>query len=704
MGLLTLVLVCLLNLFLLCLRYPNMRLDVRAGDVLAENVVYPFSGIDAYRTDELRQAARDRVQPVYRLDEAVVTAQEAALDRWFAQYDLFLKDMTERWEQSAQEHNGYLYNQTAWNALVKETELRSKLSEYGLSDVLDTVMAYSLLDTYMPRSSLHAAGSVPDTSPVRTAISEAILTGMRSGVKESELESARYGAREQLKQTSLPAVSKTELAGNLIDKFFVASAVVDQVETEKARAAAADGVSPATVKRGELLLRKGTTLTQKDIVHLVALDMLRTGEDRGPWGSFLLYLLPIYLVYALYLLLFERETALSPMAMVRLSLLLILSLTVSWVFTIFESRIAPVLLAVFMIAATHEKRTALSASVLIALTASLLLPSSGLMAGETFAYMAGVLLAGVTSAGLMTVDTRRTAMVPAAIIGGAIGALMPAVPKLLGGEGLLVSVTAFGLFFLGAIIAMVLGMGLTVIWEIVFDLPSPAKLNELLNMDHPLQRRLMNHAPGTYHHCQMTALLAESGAQSIGADALLVKAAAAVHDAGKLRGPRFFSENQANGINPHDDLPPRESAQIIISHVPNGDAILRRYRVPAAVRSIVREHHGTTMTAYFYVKAKKSDPDAQEADFRYPGPRPSSRESAVLMLADSCEAAVRSLGGPSPEQVRDMVRQVIRGKMEEGQLMNSELTLNEINRVEEAFLQTFTGILHDRIAYPKEEA
>ena len=702
-GLPLLLLVCLVNLFFLCLRYPDVRLEVQTGDVLSEDVSYPFSGTDAFRTDELRQAARDKVQPVYRLDETIIDAQGQALNSWFTQYDLFLKDMVLRWEEGAQEYNGYLYNQTAWNVLVKETELQSKLNEFGISDALDPVMAYSLLNTYLPRGSLHAAGSMPDTASLKTAIQEAILTKMQAGVKESELETARYRAKEQLKQTNLPAVSKTELAGNLIDTFFVPSAVVDEVETEKARSAAADDVAPVTVRKGELLFRKGTTLTNKDILHLVALDMLKSGSDRSPYGSYLLYLLPIYLVYGLYLLLFERETALSPQVMVRLCLLLMVDLAVIWIFTLFESRIAPILLGTLMITATHEKRTALSASALIALTASLLLPSSGLMAGEAFALMAGTLVAAVVIVCVLTVDDKRTAMVPAAIIGGAAGGLIPAAPVLLSGGGLLVSITAFGLFFVGAIIALVLAMGLTAIWEIVFDLPSPAKLNELLNMDHPLQRRLMNNAPGTYHHCQMASLLAESGAQSIGANVLLAKAAAAVHDAGKLKSPRHFAENQANGVNPHDELPPRESSRIIIAHVADGDAILQRYKVPAAVRGIVREHHGTTMTAYFYVKAKKTDPDVREADFRYPGPKPSSKESAIVMLADSCEAAVRSLGGPSPEQVRDMVHRVIRGKMEDGQLVNCNLTLSELNRVEESFLQTFQGILHDRITYPKEE-
>lgn len=381
-----------------------------------------------------------------------------------------------------------------------------------------------------------------------------------------------------------------------------------------------------------------------------------------------------------------------------------LELIVVWGFTLFERRVAPLLFGPLMIAATHEKRTALGANTLIALTDTLLLSDAGPLTGDTLWYMVGALVMGTVAVGLMTGDTHRSgSTLVAAVAGGVLGGLVMAVPHVLNGDGLLLSFMAFGLFFIGALIALLLSLALTPLWENLFGLPSTAKLNELLSADHPLQRRLMNSAPGTYHHCQMAALLAESGAKSIGANALLAKAAAAVHDVGKLRSPRNFAENQANGVNPHDQMAPSESARIIIAHVADGDTILRRYRVPEALREIVREHHGTTMTAYFYMKAKKMGEDVVEADFRYPGPRPSSRESAIVLLADSCEAAVRSLGGPSPEQVRDMVRRVFRGKMEDGQLMNSDLTLNELSRVEEAFLRTLAGILHDRITYPKEE-
>jgi len=703
-GMPLLLLVCLANLLFLYLCFPDARLEVQAGSVLTEDLLYPFTGTDAFKTDELRQAARDRTEPVYLLDDGIVARAAGALDAWFAQYDLFLQDMTLRWEEGAQEYNGYLYNQTAWNAIVREPELQSKLNEYGLSDTLDAAMAYTILNTYLPRSSLHAAGAMPDSVPLKTALTDAILTGMEGGVKESELEAARYRAKEQLKQTSLPAVSKTELAGNLIDKFYMASAVVDPIETELARTAAANEVTPVTVRKGEVLFRAGTVLNQRDMVHLVALDMVKSEGSGWSYGGYLLYLLPVYLAFGAYLLLFQRQTAFAPGTMARLCLLLGLELAVVWAFTLFERRVAPLLLGTLMIAATHEKRTALGANALIALTSTLLLSETGPLTGETLWYLAGTLVMGTVAVALMTGDAPRSgSVVLATVAGGVLGGLVMAVPRVLAGEGLLLCFLAFGLFFIGALIALLLSLALTPLWENLFGLPSPTKLNELLSADHPLQRRLMNSAPGTYHHCQMTALLAESGAKSVGANALLAKAAAAVHDVGKLRSPRNFAENQANGVNPHDQMAPSESARIIIAHVADADTILRRYRVSPVLRQIVREHHGTTMTAYFYMKAKKMGEDVVEADFRYPGPRPGSRESAIVMLADSCEAAVRSLGGPSPEQVRDMVRRVFRGKMEDGQLMNSDLTLNELSRVEDAFLRTLAGILHDRITYPEEE-
>ena len=260
-----------------------------------------------------------------------------------------------------------------------------------------------------------------------------------------------------------------------------------------------------------------------------------------------------------------------------------------------------------------------------------------------------------------------------------------------------------GLVLLPPVVLAVFCVGMLSLWENAFDVVTPARLHELLNGNHPLLRKLMTAAPGTFHHSMMAASLAEAAAEAIGANALLARAGATYHDVGKLRRPSYFSENQTDGRNVHDTLPPAESAEIIIAHQRDAETLLQKHRVPAAVRAIAAEHHGTTLVAYFYYKAKQDGQAVEEAAFRYPGPRPSTRESAIVMLADSCEAAVRSLGEATAEQMAEMVHKVVRGKIDDGQFADCPITLQELAKVEKSFLLTFSGILHGRVRYPDEE-
>jgi len=243
-------------------------------------------------------------------------------------------------------------------------------------------------------------------------------------------------------------------------------------------------------------------------------------------------------------------------------------------------------------------------------------------------------------------------------------------------------------------------------WENAFDIVTPARLHELANTNHPLLKKMLTAAPGTYHHSMMTAALAEGAAEAIGANALLARTGAMYHDVGKLRRPLYFRENQTDR-NIHDTLSPEESAGYILAHQKDAETYLAKYHMPSEIRKIASEHHGTTLVAYFYFKAKKQqEEDGQpvvERLFRYPGGLPSTKESAIVMLADSCEAAVRSLNDPSREQVAEMVHRIIQGKMDDGQLTACPLTLGELYRVEKSFLITFGGLMHERIRYPGTE-
>jgi cyclic-di-AMP phosphodiesterase PgpH len=226
------------------------------------------------------------------------------------------------------------------------------------------------------------------------------------------------------------------------------------------------------------------------------------------------------------------------------------------------------------------------------------------------------------------------------------------------------------------------------------------QLMELGQLNAPLLRRLQEEAPGTFHHSIIVGNLAERAATGIGADALLVRVGCYYHDIGKMSRPGFFVENQLNGETPHDRLAPVKSAQIIADHVRDGDALARQYRLPEVLRAFIAQHHGTRMVSYFYRKAAAEDADVDAGLYTYPGPRPASRETAIVMLADSIEAAARAAAQRSPEQIDALVEDVISERLSEGQLDDCELTMRDLRAVAESFKVSLRAIYHPRIEYP----
>ncbi len=243
------------------------------------------------------------------------------------------------------------------------------------------------------------------------------------------------------------------------------------------------------------------------------------------------------------------------------------------------------------------------------------------------------------------------------------------------------------------------------LFEAVFGVTTELTLLELSDLNHPLVRRMSLESPGTFHHSQVVGMLGESAARSIGANSLLIRVGANFHDIGKMLKPRYFAENQG-GTNPHDELTPRMSALVIASHVKDGIELGREWGLPESVLAFIPEHHGTSVMQYFYRKALEGEGDGAVLvdDFRYPGPRPRSRETAILMLADGCEASVRSLRRPTMSRVREMVRKIFDGKTTEGELDECALTLQELARIREAFIPILVGIHHQRVAYPGQQA
>jgi len=253
---------------------------------------------------------------------------------------------------------------------------------------------------------------------------------------------------------------------------------------------------------------------------------------------------------------------------------------------------------------------------------------------------------------------------------------------------------------LGGGLAAMVTVGAMVVLGYVFGVVTRFQLMELSQADHPLLRQLQERAPGTYHHSLVVSTLAERAAKVVGADPLLVRVGCLFHDVGKLANPSYYVENQGEGQNPHDALPPEESAQAIVRHVQAGLELARRHRLPARVRAFIAEHHGTRLVTYFYRKAVAQEAEADPDRFRYPGPKPQSKETAIAMLADSVEAVVRAAHDRSPEHIDELVDGVIRERIAEGQLDECDLTLRDIKLIAESFKATLRGVYHPRIEYP----
>jgi putative nucleotidyltransferase with HDIG domain len=246
-----------------------------------------------------------------------------------------------------------------------------------------------------------------------------------------------------------------------------------------------------------------------------------------------------------------------------------------------------------------------------------------------------------------------------------------------------------------------LTIGMLPFFESAFGLISTMKLIELSNPNHPLLKKILTETPGTYHHSVMVANLADAACESIGADGLLARVGCYYHDIGKTKRPGFFIENQMSHANPHDSLPPETSRDIILSHGSDGAKLLQKHKMPKEIIDIAEQHHGTSLLKYFYYKAKEEGQSVNEEDYRYAGPKPQKKETAIISIADSVEAAVRSMKHPTAEKIQEIVHSIIKDRLHDGQFDECDLTLKELKTVERVLCETLNGIFHSRIEYPQ---
>ncbi|MDO9557163.1 MAG: HDIG domain-containing protein [Coriobacteriia bacterium] len=477
---------------------------------------------------------------------------------------------------------------------------------------------------------------------------------------------------------------------------------VDEAATTRARSEAYDRVAPIVIlkQEGENIVEKGEIVTARDIELVRSLGGLEQGVDaQSVLASIALMWLLIAAVGG-YFQRFEQKVWLRFRDLLILCVLLLGMMYLTRGTALLAPEVSPYVMPVPL--------AAILATLLVGPAAGILMTLLTTVAGLLLGFSGGVqvvatLLASAAAVVVMANISHRSHLFYAgAVVAGVVG-IVAFGASLASGNAMRVALSSGAYGSLGGLITAILTLGLLPFFEYIFGVTTDIRLLELGSPSHPLLRRLMTEAPGTYSHSVMTGNLAETAAEAIGANPVLARVGAYFHDVGKLQRPGFFVENQAGGENPHDTTSPTLSALIITAHVREGIDLAREYHLPREIIDIIRQHHGTSMVAYFYNKATSSGEAVLDSDFRYDGERPSSPEAALVMLADSVEAAVRTVKKATPPKIEEAVRRVVAAKMSDHQLDDADLTLADIERVVQVYTRMLASVYHPRIEYPEDE-
>ncbi len=465
---------------------------------------------------------------------------------------------------------------------------------------------------------------------------------------------------------------------------------------------------PIVIKRGEIVIRKGQKITKLDIEKLKALES--ACQKRYKPNKYLsLFLLSLLSFFALYKLFKILEPALSKDFKNIAFAFVVFTLDVVWIrmFTFFartsldffnvpakETLIyVPVITVTVFLSMFLSRRLAVACSAIAPIIPSFVL-------SKPLLFFAPVAVGGVMSS-LDSKDYRSRRSIYRSTFYFALGVVLTQLILLLYVFGFKLSaeyLTLPLLSIVGALISAVIIMGLAPVFASLFNFTSDIVYSELVNLNHPLLRRLILKAPGTYSHSVLVSTLAEAAAEAIGANPVLAKAGGLFHDVGKLKNPQAFVENQS-GVNVHDVIPPQKSVAILRGHVEYGVELARQYGLPEPIIDIIRQHHGTKLMKYFYAKAKEKDGDVDEKNFRYPGPKPQFKEAGIIMLADTVEAATRSVKGKIKD-LESYIHRVIMDDIADGQLTDSGLSLKDVEKIKSVLVKLLSGMFHSRVEYP----
>ncbi|MCQ4923776.1 HDIG domain-containing protein [Tissierella carlieri] len=661
-GLLLVIFTAIL-FFITIHKLETNKFNLKIGDIATTNIRATKDLEDIYTTEKLKIDAMNKVEPRYRISPSVQMTMKNTIKDFL--------DTTR--DIKAQESI----------SINKKAHLLNEKQELGLSSkeiYIALRMDYKSLNNF------------------ENNLMDLINQVMGNGIKETELEYEKENLVKTFESLDMKDEEK-QLGLLLMNATIKANEFLDKAETDRRKEEEAKKIETVILKENEIIASQGTTIGEREL-ELIRESGLLKEDNKIPIGVIIGTVMLISLGMSIivgYIYLFNNEILYNNRLLILL-IIILSSIIICKEMYLISPYIMPVATAALLISMLIEPKLGLLVNMFLSFFLGFILR---LDASTITMYM----ISGCIAALIAIKQEQRYNILLNGFIVGAINLLALTSFKLAKGVGGIDSVTIAGYSFLNGIIAAILTLGSLPVWENAFSVLTTLKLLELSNPNQPLLKKLLLEAPGTYHHSILVGNLSEAAAESISANPLLARVASYYHDIGKTIRPYYFAENQFGMENPHNKLQPMQSTTIITSHTIDGMALGKEKKLPKEIIDIIEEHHGNTAVAYFYYKAKELDKDMDISidAFRYKGRKPQTKEAAIVMLADSSEAAVRSMKDLTKEKIEDMVRKVVQGKLKDGQLDECNVTLKEIEITIHSFVNVLTGIYHDRIEYPNVE-
>lgn len=633
--------------------------DLKVGDLASEDIYATKRIVDAKYTEDLRYQAQLKTANIYDYIPGAFDTAKTDIDNLFDTTSTLKVDQID--EKAAKGYN----------------------TNFSVNLTLEDYI-------FLIQMNLESAQSL------RNIIIQGLSEEYSNEITADDLENSQNNITDYIDNSSL-STGQRDIGKKIALSLLKPNIMLNETATNKAKKEARDAVSDVVYEPGQTLVKKGDILTENQIRLLTESGAIREGlfSDLSLVTGLAAILFLIIFLFAFYLRTFYYYLFNDNKKMILILSQFVILLVVSQFLKDYSAFIIPV--GFLSISLSIMFGHALSIQVNTFLVVLLFV---GLQLNMDYSLF--LILSSVIGVFATKNTPRRNGIYYAGSIVGLGNAGIILVLCVLRGNTSFAVVPDMAIGFVGGLLSSVLSDVCLRTWEYLFNILTPFRLEELTNPSNPCMNKIITEAPGTYHHSLLVSNMCEAAAKQIGANALLVRAGALYHDLGKTEKAQFFKENQTDTNNPHDGLSPNLSARIIKNHLNDGIYLARKYHVPSELLPFIETHHGTTKIAFFLYKAKEMGLSIGQDEYYYDGPKPSTKETALLLLADSAEAAVRSSNERNKEKIKEIVNKIFAQKINDGQLSESTLTLKDIETAKKAYLEVLYQIYHERIAYPEE--